>query len=315
MCIACELSFWNMIDALPPEDQERILREQAARFACDAPARREPTPAAAAQTRMSANRERLEFAHAGASARRAEEEELLRRRIGRRASCRHGEGARAQCLCAGDAGARLRHGESVGCAHRRRQGRAAGRHSARHQGHVLHRRRALDGVLAHPRQFRADLQLHRDRQSVARRRGAARQDQQRRIRHGLVERDLAFRPGDLAVAAEGRQYAAGAGRLVAAVRRRRWRRNCAWARPAPTPAVRSGSRRPSPARSASSRPMAAARAGASWRLRPRSIRPARSRARCATPRSCCARWPGPMPRTPPAPICRCPTTKPRSASR
>ena len=35
MCIACELSFWNMIDALPPEDQERVLREQAARFACD----------------------------------------------------------------------------------------------------------------------------------------------------------------------------------------------------------------------------------------------------------------------------------------
>ncbi len=35
MCIACELNFWNMIDALPPEDQERILREQAARFACD----------------------------------------------------------------------------------------------------------------------------------------------------------------------------------------------------------------------------------------------------------------------------------------
>jgi hypothetical protein len=35
MCIACEIAFWNMIDALPPEDQERILREQAKRFACD----------------------------------------------------------------------------------------------------------------------------------------------------------------------------------------------------------------------------------------------------------------------------------------
>ena len=34
------------------------------------------------------------------------------------------------------------------------------------------------GVLAHPRQFRADLRLHGDRQSVARRRRAARQDQQ-----------------------------------------------------------------------------------------------------------------------------------------
>jgi hypothetical protein len=39
MCIACELGFWAMIDALPPEARERILREQeeAARFACDAP--------------------------------------------------------------------------------------------------------------------------------------------------------------------------------------------------------------------------------------------------------------------------------------
>ncbi len=36
MCIACELNFWNMIDALPPEDQERVLREQAKRFACEA---------------------------------------------------------------------------------------------------------------------------------------------------------------------------------------------------------------------------------------------------------------------------------------
>jgi len=41
MCIACEMSFWNMIDALPPEDRERILREQAARFECEAP---EPAP-------------------------------------------------------------------------------------------------------------------------------------------------------------------------------------------------------------------------------------------------------------------------------
>jgi hypothetical protein len=46
MCIACELGFWSMIDALPEEARERILREQreradAARFACD------PAPAAA----------------------------------------------------------------------------------------------------------------------------------------------------------------------------------------------------------------------------------------------------------------------------
>ena len=43
MCIACELNFWNMIDALPPEDQERVLREQAKRFACDT-SEDEPAP-------------------------------------------------------------------------------------------------------------------------------------------------------------------------------------------------------------------------------------------------------------------------------
>jgi hypothetical protein len=39
MCIACELGFWSMMDALPPDARERILREQeeAAQFACDAP--------------------------------------------------------------------------------------------------------------------------------------------------------------------------------------------------------------------------------------------------------------------------------------
>ncbi len=31
MCIACELGFWSMMDALPPEARERILREQEAR--------------------------------------------------------------------------------------------------------------------------------------------------------------------------------------------------------------------------------------------------------------------------------------------
>jgi hypothetical protein len=37
--MACELGFWSMIDALPPEARERILRQQeeAARFACEAP--------------------------------------------------------------------------------------------------------------------------------------------------------------------------------------------------------------------------------------------------------------------------------------
>jgi hypothetical protein len=44
MCIACDLNFWTMIDALPAEARERILREQeeAARFACEAPAAAPP---------------------------------------------------------------------------------------------------------------------------------------------------------------------------------------------------------------------------------------------------------------------------------
>ena len=41
MCIACEMGFWDMLDALPPETRERILREQAERqnenFACEVP--------------------------------------------------------------------------------------------------------------------------------------------------------------------------------------------------------------------------------------------------------------------------------------
>lgn len=43
MCVACEMNFWSMIDALPPEDRERILRGQAARFKCEAS---ETSPAA-----------------------------------------------------------------------------------------------------------------------------------------------------------------------------------------------------------------------------------------------------------------------------
>ena len=37
MCIACEMGFWAMVDALSPEAREKFLREQAAQFACDAP--------------------------------------------------------------------------------------------------------------------------------------------------------------------------------------------------------------------------------------------------------------------------------------
>ena len=71
-----------------------------------------------------------------------------------------------------------------------------------------------------------------------------------------------------------------------AARPRRSRRGCAPARPPPTPAARSASPPPSPAPSASSRPTAAARAGASSPSPPRSTRPGRSPATCATARSC-----------------------------
>jgi hypothetical protein len=44
MCMACEMGFWDMIEALPPEQREKILREQAAAFGCDVP--EAETPAA-----------------------------------------------------------------------------------------------------------------------------------------------------------------------------------------------------------------------------------------------------------------------------
>ena len=56
--------------------------------------------------------------------------------------------------------------------------------------------------------------------------------------------------GDLAVAAQRLQHAADAGRLVRRLGHRGGGATCASARPAPTPAARSGSRRPSPAPSA-----------------------------------------------------------------
>src|SRR5436305_570265 len=53
----------------------------------------------------------------------------------------------------------------------------------------------------------------------------------------------------------------------------------------------------------------AARVGASSPLAPRSIRPDRSRARCVTLRSCCARWRAMTPRTPRRSTFRCRTTR------
>jgi hypothetical protein len=43
MCIACEMGFWGMVEAMSPEAREQFLREQAERFACDAPETAPPT--------------------------------------------------------------------------------------------------------------------------------------------------------------------------------------------------------------------------------------------------------------------------------
>lgn len=70
-------------------------------------------------------------------------------------------------------------------------------------------------------------------------------------------------------------------------RPRRWPPSFVSARPAPTPAVRSASLLPLPARSALSPPMAACRVGGSWPSHRRSIRRGQSPGPCATQQSCC----------------------------
>jgi hypothetical protein len=37
MCIACEIAFMDILNAVSPEERARILRENAERMACDAP--------------------------------------------------------------------------------------------------------------------------------------------------------------------------------------------------------------------------------------------------------------------------------------
>ena len=61
-------------------------------------------------------------------------------------------------------------------------------------------------------------------------RGDAGQAEHGRVRHGVVERDLVLRQCGEPVAAQGVERAADAGRVLAAGRRRRWRRTCAWRR-------------------------------------------------------------------------------------
>ncbi len=201
-----------MLEALAPEERERILREEAARFSLlsrqpDAPAR-----AGRAQGRAEAVSEltSLTIAQArdGLKAKKFSAVELADAHL---AAIEKARALNAFVLETPERASAM--AKASRRAHRRGQGGTARRHSAGDQGHVLYARRALDRLLAHPRQFRADLRLDGHRQSVARRRGAAGQDQLRRIRHGLVERDVVFQTGDLAVAPQRRQHAADAGRL------------------------------------------------------------------------------------------------------
>ena len=92
--------------------------------------------------------------------------------------------------------------------------------------------------------FVAPVRRPRGRAARARRRGAARQDQHGRVRHGLVERELYFGPVQQSL---GPRACPAAPR---AARRRRSRRAWCRRRPAPTPAARSASRRRSPASAA-----------------------------------------------------------------
>ena len=72
----------------------------------------------------------------------------------------------------------------------RRRGRPARGPAAGDQGPVLHRGRADHRRLAHPGRLRPALRVDGQPQAVGGRRGLPRQDQPRRVRHGLVEHDL-----------------------------------------------------------------------------------------------------------------------------
>ncbi len=128
------------------------------------------------------------------------------------------------------------------------------------------------------------------------------QDVARRVRHGLVQRELGVRNHAQPVGFDPR-----ARRLVGRLGGPPSLPTCAPARSAPTPAARSGSRRRSAASPASSRPTAGSLATASSPSPARSISRARSAARPATARSCSRSSPASIRTTPPRSIVRCPT--------
>ena len=95
-----------------------------------------------------------------------------------------------------------------------RRGRPARRRAARDQGPVLHRGRADHRRLAHPRRLRAALRIDRHRQALGGGCGLPRQDQPRRVRHGLVEHDLLLRRRPQSLDPAGRERRPGAGRQL-----------------------------------------------------------------------------------------------------
>ncbi len=139
-----------------------------------------------------------------------------------------------------------------------------------------------DRRLAHPRALRSALQRDRRRSARRRRRRHRRQDQLRRVRDGIVDRELRVRTDAQPV---GARPDARADR--AADRRPRSRRAWCRSRSDPIRADRSASPPRSAASSASSRPTAGSRATACSPSPRHSIRSDRSPPRWPTPRCAC----------------------------
>ena len=118
-----------------------------------------------------------------------------------------------------------------------RDARAAGRRTGGAEGQPVRQRRAHDRVIEDSRQLPSPLQRDRRRETGSGRRGHRRQDQLRRVRDGVVEREFGVRTGAQSV---GDRSHARADR--AAVRRRLLPRSACRSRSDRIPADRSGSR-------------------------------------------------------------------------